>query len=698
MEQLRLGVDIGGTFTDILLLAPDGSVHSKKVLSTPDDYSRAIQDGIAQLMGEAGIKPAAVRECSHGTTVATNAIIEHKGVKVGLITTAGFRDVLEIGRFRLPRLYDLSFRKPEPLVERRLRLEVPERIGADGEVVEPLDLEAVDRASDQLVAEGVAAIAICFMNSYVNGAHERLAVERVRARHPALTVTASTEIVPQIQEYERTSTTVVNAYIRPVVERYVAALEQKLRGLQIKAPLMFMQSSGGILPGRTAAKSPVFIIESGPAAGVVGSQRLGEILKRRNLMVLDMGGTTAKATLIEDGKYDLSPEIEVGGRATAGHRLIQGAGYIVQFPTIDIAEVGAGGGSIAWLDAGGGLQVGPQSAGAVPGPVCYDLGGTEPTVTDANLLLGYINPAALVGGDLKLDFAKAERAVAGIGARLGLDVTGAAHGIHLIANANMMRALAGVSTERGRDPRNFVLLAMGGNGAVHAVGLAETLDISTILVPPVAGLFSALGLIFADVEHQLISAFYRLKDQATPADLNATLTPMIREIEEMLRSEGFNEAKRRELRCYADVQYVGQFGGLTVPLSGFPVTRKVMVDLAEGFGRAHLRTYGYRSDEEPLRFLALKVVGRGLAKEARVPRRVVRVDERAAARSERRAYFGPARGWITTPVVPRGALGRKPTDGPLIVEEYDATTVVGPGWRASLDSWNNIVMERKARR
>ncbi|MEX2642674.1 MAG: hydantoinase/oxoprolinase family protein, partial [Acetobacterales bacterium] len=454
----RLGADIGGTFTDIVLLDPTGAVHSKKILSTPDDYARAIQEGTRDLLAEIGVDAKDVKEFSHGTTVATNAIIERKGVKVGLITTDGFRDVLEIGRFRLPKLYDMSFVKPTPLVERRLRKGVTERIGADGSVVEPLDEAAVTKAVEELIADGVDAIAICFLNSYVNPEHEKKAAAAARKAAKGVAVTASCEIVPQIQEYERTSTTVVNAYIRPVVERYVQSLKGRMQDLGVNVPVMIMQSSGGVLSADKASESPVFIIESGPAAGVVGAQRLGARIGVNDLMVLDMGGTTAKASLIEDGDYDLTPEIEVGGMQ-AGQRMVQGAGYIVQFPTIDIAEVGAGGGSVAWQDPGGGMKVGPHSAGAVPGPVCYDNGGTEPTVTDANLFLGYINPGSLVGGDLKVNAGKAKAAIEALGEKLGLDATACAWGIHRIANANMMRALRGVSTERGRDPRNFALFA-----------------------------------------------------------------------------------------------------------------------------------------------------------------------------------------------------------------------------------------------
>ncbi|MBI4183897.1 MAG: hydantoinase/oxoprolinase family protein [Proteobacteria bacterium] len=694
MTEYRLGVDIGGTFTDILLLGPKGAVFTKKVLSTPDDYSRAIQEGVSEMLREIGVGAAQVSELSHGTTIATNAIIERKGVRVALVATKGFRDVLELGRFRLPRLYDLDFRKPRPLVERPLRFEVPERILASGEVRTPVDMAAVDALAETLKGLAVDAVAICFMNSYANPAHERLVAARLRERLPGVTVTASTELVPQIQEYERTSTTVVNAYIRPVVESYLKALSAEMRSLGIKVPLMIMQSSGGILPAEAVAESPVFIIESGPAAGVVGAQRLGQRIGLRDLMVLDMGGTTAKASLIEEGAYQLSPEIEVGGEATAGHRLIQGNGYVVQFPTLVIAEVGAGGGSIAWIDAVGGLKVGPRSAGAAPGPVCYDLGGELPTVTDANLLLGYLNPEALVGGDLKVNYPKAEAVLADLGRGLGLDPTATAHGIHRIANANMMRALTAVSSERGRDPRQFMLLAMGGNGGVHATGLAEALGIKRVVVPPVAGLFSALGLLFADVEHTMIRAFYHELRKTGPEDFNAVLKPLFKQLDGYLRAEGFTGAGRRELRAYADVKYVSQGSSLTIPLARFPVDAKGLALLAEGFGDEHERTYGYRSDDEPLQIVALRAIGRGVARTSRVPERVAREGERVSALGERRAYFGQGQGWRKTPLMPRRALAGGRRNGPLIVEEYDTTTVVPPGWRASLDSWNNIVIDK----
>ena len=694
MPTYRLGVDIGGTFTDIVLLETDGTIHTKKVLSTPDDYSAAIETGVAELLEESGISVGDITEFSHGTTVATNALIERKGVKVALVTTEGFRDILELGRIRTPTLYDLDFRKPEPLVPRRLRFEVAERTSGKGEVLIPVDQDGLDRLAGRLRDEGVRAVAVCFINAYVNPKNELDAMRRLLELLPGIPVSASAQLLPQVQEYERTSTTVVNAYLRPVVETYLEALSARMAGVGLRVPLNVMQSNGGVLPARLAGANPVYIIESGPAAGVVGAQRMAGGQTLGNVMVLDMGGTTAKASLIEDGNFVIMPESEVGGDAAIGHRLLPGAGYPVQVPTIDIAEVGAGGGSIAVVDAAGGVRVGPRSAGASPGPVCYGLGGDQPTVTDANLVLGYLNPKNLVGGDLVLDATKAETAIAELGTRLDRSTTATAYGIHLIANANMMRALSSVSTERGRDPSGFTLVTIGGSGGVHAAGLAETLSIRRILVPPVAGLFSALGLLFADVEHHLVSAYYRTFADTSPADFTRAVEPSVNKAREHLRSGGFAGEDRQELVIEASMKYVGQTWTLAVTCPGFPAMDSDMAALAEGFGEQHQRHYGYRSDDEALQFVSLKVIGRGISATPRVPDRVVRARERIAEQDERKAYFGPDHDWLATPVLPRSALGTSAIDGPLVVEEYDTTTVVRPGWRATLDDWNNIVIER----
>ena len=691
MTRYRLGVDIGGTFTDIVILGDDGAVHSKKILSTPDDYSRAIEDGVRSLLSETDVQPGDIAEVAHGTTVATNAIIERKGVRVALVTTQGFRDVLEIGRYRAPRLYDVQFRKPEPLVERRLRFEVPERIDAAGNVDMPLDEAAVVAVAEQCAAAGVDAVAICLLNAYVNARHEEAAAALFRKHHPDLPVTVSSELVPQIQEYERTSTTVVNAYIRPVIERYARRLEDRLHTIGITVPLNIMQSNGGVLPAPIAARKPIFIIESGPAAGVVGANRLGDKLGLGDAIVFDMGGTTAKAAIIVDGAYGLAPETEVGGGAALGHRMVRGGGYVVQAPTIDIAEVGAGGGSIAWVDAGGGIQVGPHSAGADPGPVCYRLGGTEPTVTDANLLLGYLNPASLAGGDLTLDKDGAETAVAALGEKLGQPLTDTAYGIHLIANARMMRALSAVSSERGLDPAGFGLLAFGGNGGVHVCGLADALGIGRVVVPPSAGLFSALGLLFADVAHQCIRAYYQPIDTLDLDDLNAAFAALEDEARTQLGDDGYAPAAQ-DIAVSAEVKYIGQNAPLAIPIDRHPVDRADLSALSEAFAVAHETTFGYRSDEERLQFVSLKVVGRGVPDAPRLPDAIRLESGYRPPEGARQAYFGETLGWIDTPVIGRADLDATPRAGPLIIEEYDSTTVVRPGWRAAIDGWNNIVL------
>ena len=693
MVAYRLGVDIGGTFTDIIILSPDGTIISKKVLSTPDDYSRAIEEGVVQLLDETGISADEITEFAHGTTVATNTLIERRGVKVALITTRGFRDILELGRFRSPRLYDLEFRKPDPLVERRLRFEVEERTNGKGEILVPVDTKALNRLAEQLVEQEVQAVAICFINSYVNPENELNAQRWLEKRLPTIPISASTQLLPQIQEYERTSTTVVNAYIRPVVESYVTSLVKRMRRLGLGIPLTIMQSSGGVLPANLAAANPVYIIESGPAAGVVGTQRMGGLLGLGDLVVLDMGGTTAKASLIRDGKFSIVPESEVGGDSV-GHRLLQGAGYPIQVPTIDIVEVGAGGGSIATVDAAGGFQVGPRSAGAVPGPVGYALGGDQPTVTDANLVLGYLNPVALGGGNLTLDEKGARAALTDLGARINRSDTDTAYGVHLIANANMMRALSSVSSERGVDPSGLTLIAIGGSGGIHAVGLAESLGIRRLLVPPTAGLFSALSLLFADLEHHLVCAYYRPMADTTPADFNAAVQPLVDEVHRLLDSEGFTDVARREVEIEVNIKYSGQTWTLPVPCTAFPVDTTQMAALVEDFGAAHDQQYGYRSDNEALQLVSLGVIGRGIPATPRLPDRIARAQEWIAESGERKAFYGPDHGWLDTAVLPRGGLGEEAIEGPLIVEEYDTTIVVRPGWQACLDSWNNIVVER----
>ncbi len=694
MRRVRVGVDIGGTFTDIVLLGDEGQIHTKKVSSSVDDYARAIVDGLREVFEETGLSSADVVEILHGTTVASNAILELRGARTGLITTKGFRDVLEIRRLRMPRLYDLTWEKPAPLVERYLRLGVDERISARGEVQRPLDPAEVDGVLDRLLGEGIEALAVCLLNSYANPAHEQAIRAAVRRKAPRLALSVSAEVLPEIKEYERTSTTVINAYVMPVVRRYLATLHGGLEAIAVRAPLMIMQSNGGLMAAEAAAATPMHIIESGPAAGVVGARVLARRMVLAKVITFDMGGTTAKASIIEEGEINRAAEYQVGGGIMLGSRLLTGAGYLLRVPSIDLAEVGAGGGSLVWVDAGGALQVGPRSAGAFPGPLCYDLGGTEPTITDANVILGYLNPHALAGGAVKLNAARAREAFEGrVARRIGLPLDRAAYGAHLIAASNMMRAIRAVSSERGRDPREYALFAFGGNGPLFAGGMAAALEMTRIVVPPAPGLFSSFGLLYSDVEHHHVRSYRRLLRGVAPADLVAVWMPMEEVARDQLAREGFRGTAVR-LRRSADLRYQGQSFELTVPFDENLARGDAVAQIEAAFAREHERTYGHRAGpDEPVEIVSLRVLAQGIPDRPRVPERL-QID-RGRANGEprtRRVYFGPEHEWLATPIVGRGDLagGRR---GPCIVEEYDATCVVPPGASAAVDAWGNIVID-----
>jgi N-methylhydantoinase A len=689
-----VGIDVGGTFTDIVFLSADGTVRTRKLLSSPDDYSRTIRTGLHEIIGEAGVAPGDVQEVMHGTTVATNAILEGKGARTGLLTTRGFRDVLEIRRMRTNRLYDIFWEKPAPLVRRRWRREVTERVDHRGDVLVPLDLDDAREAVERLVAEGVASLAVCFLHAYANPMHEQAVEALIREIAPQLSVSISSRVLPEIKEYERTSTTVINAYVRPVIERYLAALEAHLRELTIGAPLLIMQSNGGLMPAGVAREVPIHIIESGPAAGVTGALEVSRRLGLPNVITLDIGGTTAKTSLIEGGQLTRSSEYEVGGGMSVGHRLLKGGGYLLRVPAVDIAEVGAGGGSIAWIDKGGSLQVGPQSAGAAPGPACYDRGGEEPTLTDANVVLGYLNPHALAGGTLRLEAGRARQAVESrVAGPLGMDIVDAAWAIHRLADASMVRALRAVSTERGRDPRNFVLFAFGGKGPVHALGIAEALGIGRAVIPPAPGLFSSLALLFSEVEHHFVQTHFQRDGEDDGARLEKVLAQLEDQGRAALAAEGYH-GDRARLDRFADVRYAGQNSELTIPVQPGALTPAALAALREAFAVEHENTYGYRSDGETVHVVGLRLVARGLSSAARVPERMSLVADTGVAGTSREAYFGPQHGWRTTPVLVRSMLTARPAEGPLIIEEYDATTVVPPGWRAALDARGNIMIDR----
>jgi N-methylhydantoinase A len=689
--RFRVGVDIGGTFTDIVILAADGSTHTRKVSSSVDDYARAIAQALTELFAEHGIVGADIEEVRHGTTVASNAVLEHKGARTGLITTKGFRDVLEIRNLRMPRLYDIGWTKPPPLVERHLRIPVDERIDATGNVIRPLDRAEAERAVRHLLDQKVEAIAVCLLNCFVNPTHEQIIKETALRLAPDLPISISSEVLPEIKEYERTSSTVINAYLMPIVSRYLARLEDDLTARSVRAPLLIMQSNGGLMSAAAAAAKPMHIVESGPAAGVVGAQALGRTSGIDHLISFDMGGTTAKAGIIERGEFSRALEYQVGGGIMTGSRLLTGAGYLLKVPAIDLAEVGAGGGSIVRIDSGGSMVVGPDSAGAVPGPVCYDAGGAQPTMTDASLILGHINPDFLVGGALRLN-AELARAVFAkqVAGPLGLSLEHAAHGAQRIASANMMRAIRAVSIERGRDPRDYALCAFGGNGPVFACMMAKELGMHRVLVPPSPGLFSAFGLLYADVEHHFSRTSRRLLQSMDLQLLNQTWDEMADQARAQLAGEGFFE-DRASVRRLASLHYQGQTFDLTVPVPDGPIGPATIARLEEAFGQEHERTYGHRAGpEEPVELTEIRVIARGIPERPVTPHAPsFGQDENPLA--SRRAYFGADAGWLDTPVIGRPAL-RTPRRGPCIVEEYDATCVIPPGAHASLDATGSILI------
>ena len=695
MTRYRVGVDIGGTFTDIVFLSEHGARLTRKVSSSVDNYATAIVDGFTELTREHNLEAPEIVEFLHGTTVASNAILELKGARTGLITTKGFRDVLEIRTLRMPRLYDLAWTKPPPLVERHLRVEVDERINAKGEVERPLSEVDAARAIEKLLDEGVQAIAVCLIHSYHNPTHEQM-VKRVAGQMaPDVTLCISSEVLPEIKEYERTSTTVINAYVRPIVERYLSTLTAELTRIGVDAPLLLMQSNGGLTTAKAAAVTPMNIIESGPAAGVVGVQALIRQIGIANAISFDMGGTTAKASLIENGELSRALEYSVGGGVMIGSRLLSGAGYTLKVPAIDLAEVGAGGGSVIWIDAGGALQIGPHSAGASPGPVSYDLGGTLPTLTDVNVVLGYINPDHLVGGALKLNASKARSIIAEKVARpLGMTVEEAAWGAHLIAGSNMIRAIKAVSSERGRDPRDYALVAFGGNGPLFAAVMAAALMIRRVVIPPSAGVFSSYGLLYSEVAYHFTKTRKTLLATIDPAEIGAIVGEIEAEARARLAEDGFVE-DRIAIERAAALHYQGQSFELEVPVPGGVIDRAVLTALDEAFGVEHEKTYGHRAGvEEPVELVTLKVVGRGfpdvpraaLAAKANLPASVI------ISQPLRQAYFGSVHGWRDTDVVNRADLD-EPRRGPCIVEEYDATCVIPPGSAASLDHYGNIVID-----
>ncbi|AZO31987.1 MULTISPECIES: hydantoinase/oxoprolinase family protein [unclassified Mesorhizobium] len=687
MKGWRLASDIGGTFTDIAFIAEDGLLSTIKVPSTPQNYASGVIEGAKALASARDLRIETMAEMAHGCTVATNAILEGKGARVALLTTAGFRDVLELRRIRVPKLYEPLYVKPLPLAARDLRLEVRERVGADGSVVVPLVEDDVCKAAEVIARSGAEAVAVCFLHSYRFPDHERRAGALLRKLLPGCFVTLSVDVLPQIREYERTSTTVVNAYVGPPVKRYLEGMEADLAAAGCNARISVMQSSGGSISSDAVKDKPAQIVECGPAAGVVGAAHLARLLRIRNAITFDMGGTTAKGSLIEDGDVIFAENYEIGASMSTAGAIAGGGGYALKLPVIDIAEVGAGGGSIVRLDRAGAIKVGPDSAGAAPGPAAYGLGGEEPTVTDANIVLGFLNQQSLAGGTVRIDAglsrASLERTIA---SPLGMSVHEAAYGVHEVANATMVRAIKAVTTYRGRNPRDFAMFAFGGNGGVHGASIARSLEIGRIYVPAAAGVFSAVGLLLAEKSVAVASAFVARLDELDYTAAEQAYVQLQREAERLLGVSG-------KARCMRQVEmrYLGQAFELIIDLDDGHLSTEARSELRARFDAEHERRFGHRFDEHN----AVEIVA--LRLRASDPDHVVPARLRHALKpsetTSRPVWFGKRYGFIETAVVGRAEVTRERQAGPVIVEEYEGTTVVPPDASVFRDEFDNLVVD-----
>ncbi len=712
--RFRVGVDIGGTFTDFVLLdTATGRLHNEKLLTTPDDPSRAVLDGIARLMRAHGVAPADLRQVIHGTTLVANALIERKGVRTALVTTAGFRDVLEVGLEWRYDTYDLTLEQPPPLAPRARCLEVHERIGPDGATIVPLDEDSVVEVARELAAQRVEAVGVCLLHAYRNPAHERRVLEILGRECPGIVACASSDVVPEIGEYERMSTTVANAYVLPIFANYLAGISRGLRGLGIAKPLYLVLSDGGTVHESTAIRHPIRLVQSGPAGGVQATTLIGQAAGEPDVFCFDMGGTTAKACLIDAGEPLRGNEFEVA----RVFRFKKGSGLPLRIPVIDMIEIGAGGGSIARIDRLGLLQVGPDSSSADPGPACYGRGGAEPTVTDADLVLGYLGADSFLGGDMRLDVDAARRAIGErIGKRLGLSVEAAAWGIHDLVNESMARAAAIHALEKARRITDYAMLPIGGAGPVHAAQIALKLGLSRVVCPPGAGVASAFGFLASPTSF----AFARGRVEALAGfdarAVDALLAELDAEGRALLATAG-TPAAAVEVSVAAAMRYQGQGYEVDVPLARDAVARGDEAAIAHAFEQTYGRYFGRTEPGMPVEIVSWRLVASGpraaidLAAAHGATSAGTRPDAQGAttgagstARRDapaparrRRAWFAQAGGYVDTPVYQRAALAEGDAfDGPALIEERESTVVVPPGARVHCDSQRNLVIDLPA--
>jgi 5-oxoprolinase (ATP-hydrolysing) len=706
-QRYRVGVDIGGTFTDFVLLADEaGDLRLHKRLTTPLDPARGVMEGLRELLHDAGVTLADCETLVHGTTLVTNAVIERRGAEAALLTTRGFADILEMGREQRYDIYDLFLEYPEPLVPRRRRLEVDERMTRDGESLRPPDLGAVSAQVQELVDDGVESVAVCFLHSYRNPAHERAVAKMIREEVPELSVSISSEVVPEIREYERTSTTVCNAYVRPLVDRYLERLESELEDEGFRGRFYLMQSSGGLASSETIRRLPIRLLESGPAGGALVASFVGRALETPDVLSFDMGGTTAKVCLIRDHKPDLGAEME----AARVHRFKKGSGLAIKTPVVDLMEIGAGGGSIARADRLGLLRVGPRSAGADPGPACYGRGGEEPTVTDACVELGYFDPDYFLGGEMRLDPSAARLSLKNLGQSLKITTTDAAWGIYSVVCENMASAARVHIIEKGQDPRRFPLVAFGGAGPAHAARVARTLGAPEVVVPPVSGVASALGFLVTPASFEF--------SRSHPSELRSLVWEEIARIYEEIEEQGHAilvaagvSPKEVRLERWAEMRLSGQFHDIEVPVPEGPLTEGTAPKIAEAFNRRYRHLFnavppGYEPmvlnwrlrASGPTPALQLKEVTASLMEPSRQAELRNPTSPHGPLKARRKAFFPEADGYVDTPVYERYTLREGDSvDGPAILEEKESTVVVNPGDSVYVDALGNLRIKVGAR-
>ncbi|MBX9588237.1 MAG: hydantoinase/oxoprolinase family protein [Hyphomonadaceae bacterium] len=689
----RIGVDIGGTFTDVALIDDvSGDIGVAKVPTTPRNLAEGVLSALDMAMRRHGIAAADVGLLSHATTVVTNAILEEKGARAALITTRGFRDVLELRRSARADLYDLFQDAPATLIPRRRRFEITERIGADGTIVTPLADSEIDGLLAELKAARVQAVAVSLLFSFLNPRHEQRLGARLRAALPGVPVYLSSEVLPEIKEFERTSTTAVCAYVGPTLASYLERLQGAMRAKELPS-LYVMASNGGILEATEAVAMPAMVVESGPAAGVVAAALVARQIGCPYLLSFDMGGTTAKASLIRDGQYETTPDYEVGGGAS-GNRWMHGTGHPIRVPVIDLAEVSAGGGSIAWVDRAGALRVGPKSAGADPGPVCYGRGGTEPTVTDCNLVLGYLDKGSLLAGDLPIDHAAAMGAITQrLAEPLRIDARAAAAAVIDVVNHAMAEALKIVSVQRGHDPRDFTLAAFGGAGPLHAAALASELGIARVLCPPIPGAFSALGLVSTDLKRDYVRTVYTNTAVADPAALEAAFAGLEREGATMLDRAGVR-AERRRFERTVDARYERQSYELPIPVPPHVLDQAALGEMAQSFHDRHRQTYGHDNRSEPVQLVSIRVTAIGVIPPLPIRQRTMVQEAVHAVPTRRQAWFRGT-GECTAAIYHRSRLAAgQMMEGPAVIESLESTILVPPAWLAKMTGDGFVVLTR----